>query len=72
MVLLTRPWGLLFSALVGSGELHLPLWGWALLVLVAAALLVLSARYGSRIEDWLLRKIRRKRKPGAAPDGRAD
>lgn len=72
MVLLTRPWGLLFSALVGSGELHLPLWGWVLLVLVAAALLVLSARYGSRIEDWLLRKIRRKRKPGAAPDGRAD
>ena len=72
MVLLTRPWGLLFRALVGSGELHLPLWGWVLLVLVAAALLVLSARYGSRIEDWLLRKIRRKRKPGAAPDGRAD
>lgn len=72
MVLLTRPWGLLFSALVGSGELHLPLWGWVLLVLVAAALLVLSSRYGSRIEDWLLRKIRRKRKPGAAPDGRAD
>ncbi len=58
MVLLTRPWGLLFSALVGSGELSLPLWGWALLGLAAAALLYISVRYGAYLEDWLLKKVR--------------
>lgn len=60
MVLLTRPWGLVFSALVGSGALSMPLWGWIVIALVAIAAMVLSIKYGSRLEDWLLSRIRRK------------
>ncbi len=58
LVLLTRPWGLLFSALIGSGSLHLPLWGWALLLLAGAGLLYVSIRYGSVFEEYLLQKVR--------------
>ncbi len=59
MVLLTRPWGLVFSALVGSGSLVMPLWGWGVLVVLAAAAMFFSIKYGSRMEDWLLSKIRK-------------
>ena len=38
MVIVTRPWGLVFSALVGSGAITVPIWGW---VIIAAASLVL-------------------------------
>ena len=61
MVLLTRPWGLVFSALIGSGALSMPLWGWVAIVIVAVAAMVLSIKYGSRLEDWLLSRIRRKK-----------
>ena len=60
MVLVTRPWGLLFSALVGSGELQMPLWGWAIVVVLTAAALYVSVRYGAYLEDWLLQKVHRK------------
>lgn len=59
MILLTRPWGLVFSALIGSGSLVMPVWGWAILVVLAIAAMVLSIKYGSRLEDWLLSKIHR-------------
>ena len=58
MILITRPWGLIFSALVGSGTIVLPIWGWALLIALAGAVLILSVRFGNRIEDWLLEKVR--------------
>lgn len=60
MVLLTRPWGLVFSALIGSGALSMPLWGWIVIAAAAIAAMVLSIKYGSRLEDWLLSRIRRK------------
>lgn len=59
MVLLTRPWGLVFSALVGSGALSMPLWGWIVIGAAALAATALSIKYGSCLEDWLLNKIRR-------------
>ncbi len=59
MILLTRPWGLIFSALVGSGAIRMPLWGWILIGIAALAIMALSIRYGSRAEEWLLRKIRK-------------
>lgn len=62
MVLLTRPWGLVFSALIGSGSLSMPLWGWVVLGALALAAMVLSIKYGSRLENWLLGKIHRKSK----------
>lgn len=58
MILLTRPWGLIFSALVGSGSLSMPLLGWMILIPAAGCILFLSVRYGCRIEDYLLGKIR--------------
>lgn len=50
LTVLTRPWGLLCSALIGSGMLSLPLWAMVLLALLGAALLVLSARFGPALE----------------------
>lgn len=61
MVLLTRPWGLVFSALVGSGALNMPPWGWVVLIVLAAGAIYGSIRYGSRLEDWLLSRIHRKK-----------
>lgn len=57
MILITRPWGLIFSALVGSGSLVMPLWSWIILGIAAAVIMVISIRYGSRMEDWLLKKF---------------
>ena len=51
---LARPWGLAFAALLGSGVIRLPLWGWAILVLAMAAFFCLLLRYSAAIEDKLL------------------
>lgn len=57
MILLTRPWGLIFSALVGSGSIVMPVWGWVLIALLAVCAMYISMRYGSRMEDFLLSKV---------------
>lgn len=54
LVLLARPWGLVFAALLGSGAFSLPLWGWAIWIAALIALFVLAVKYSSRIEDRLL------------------
>ncbi len=56
---LARPWGLAFAALLGGGVIHLPLWGWAILVLAMAAFFCLSLRYSAAIEDRLLGFVKR-------------
>jgi uncharacterized membrane protein YdjX (TVP38/TMEM64 family) len=57
IMILTRPWGLLFSALVGSGLINIPSWGWAIVAAAAIALFVLSLKYAPAIEErtkgWL-------------------
>ncbi|MDR2514022.1 MAG: VTT domain-containing protein [Christensenellaceae bacterium] len=63
MCALTRPWGLVFSALVGSGALSLPPWGWGVLVALSALLFFASARYGEKIEAFLLGLIRKRETP---------
>ncbi len=50
IVLVARPPGLAFSALVGAGLISMSLWGWIALGLVSGALLYLSLKYGERIE----------------------
>lgn len=62
MILVTRPWGLVFSALIGSGTITMPLWGWVVLVILAVVAMVLSIKYGSRLEDWLLSRIHKKKR----------
>ena len=54
LVLLTRPWGLVFAALLGSGAFSLPLWGWALMLAELVVLFILAMKYSRRIEDRLL------------------
>jgi len=56
-VLFTRPWGLLFSALIGSGALNVPTWGWALIATGTAAFAWVSIKWGPVIERRLYRRI---------------
>ena len=64
LVLLTRPWGLLFSALLGSGAISVPLWGWIAIGAVMALLFVLSIKYAPLIEErikaWLEKRFIKK------------
>lgn len=57
LVLITRPWGLVFSALVGSGAIVIPVWGWVIIGLFSAALLFISARYPDKLEEWMSDRI---------------
>ena len=53
IMLLARPWGLVFAALLGSGAFSLPPWGWAVLVIVLAVIFVLAMKYSRQIEERL-------------------
>ncbi len=71
MVLVTRPWGLVFSALVGSCAITVPIWGWIIIGLCSAALLFISIRYPEKLEEWMsdrvldiIRKKNRDKNPG--------
>jgi uncharacterized membrane protein YdjX (TVP38/TMEM64 family) len=66
---LTRPWGLLASALVGSGAISLPPWGWIAAGAASLALMIASIRWGRRWEERLLSRLRAM--TGRRPSGRA-
>jgi uncharacterized membrane protein YdjX (TVP38/TMEM64 family) len=53
----TRPWGLLFSSLVGAGLLQVPTWGWALIGIGTAALVGASLKWGGAIEKRLYARL---------------
>lgn len=61
IAILTRPWGIIFSALVGSGLISLPEWAWITIVVVVAALFILSIKYAPILEErtklWLEKKF---------------
>ena len=59
IMLLARPWGLIFAALLGSGMLSLPPWGWAVLTLVLGAVFVLAMKYSRQIEERLFDLVSR-------------
>ena len=65
IVILTRPWGLLFSALVGSGLISIPMWGWIIMGVVAIALFILATKYAPLIEEraysWLKKTFLKRR-----------
>lgn len=56
---LTRPWGLVFAALLGSGAFTMPAWAWAALGVPMLVIFVLAMRYGDKIESWLFEKFRK-------------
>ncbi len=62
IALVTRPWGLVVASAVGSGAISMPLWGWALIVLGAAALMIFGLRYGDVLEERLMHKLMREKK----------
>ena len=59
IMLLARPWGLSFAALLGSGELSLPAWGWAVMLGVLAVIFVLAMKYSRQIEERLFALVSR-------------
>ena len=59
IMLLARPWGLIFAALLGSGELSLPAWGWAVMLGVLAVIFVLAMKYSRQIEERLFALVSR-------------
>jgi len=66
LMLLARPWGLAFAALLGCGAMRLPVWGWALMLTALCAVFYFAMKYNKKIEDWLLgqmARIPKRRKP---------
>lgn len=59
IVVTARPWGLVFAALLGSGAISMPPWGWAMLAALLCAAFYLAMKYSQRIENWLFEKLRR-------------
>ena len=60
IVVLARPWGLLFASTLGSLVLTLPLWAIILLFLAGAAVFLFGLKYGVRIEEWLIHRFHRR------------
>ena len=66
VMVVTRPWGLLVSALIGSGLLSvsIPVWLWIVFGVVCIALIILAIKYAPRIEERLhawMNKLSRKK-----------
>ena len=57
-MVLGRPWGLLVACAVGSATLAIPWWGMALLGAAGLAVFLLAMRYGDRLEEAVLRRLK--------------
>ena len=57
LCLLCRPWGLAFSALIGSGALAVPPWGMAVIAAASVGLGVLSVVFAPKLEAWATRVL---------------
>ena len=57
ILVLTRPWGLLFASAFGSFSLGLPWWGWIIVLVFSIILYFAVGRHREDIEDWLLKRI---------------
>lgn len=54
LLLLARPWGLLFASALGGSSLSLPLWALCALGVAGASLFLLGMRYAEPVEAALL------------------
>ena len=61
IVLLARPWGLLFACALGDAALGLSPWVMVPIALLGLALFLLGLKYGDRVEELLLRRFRDRR-----------
>lgn len=66
VMVLTRPWGLLVSALLGAGliSVSIPIWCWILIGVFCVALLFFAIKYAPQIEErvhiWIEKLTHRK------------
>ena len=67
IILLTRPWGLLFASALGDFSLGLSPWAMVPIALLGLALFLLGLKYGDRVETLLLRRFREGRAPTKKP-----
>ena len=58
IVVLARPWGLLFASALGGSALKLPLWAMVPIGLAGLALFLLGMQYGDRLERLVLERLR--------------
>ena len=61
IVLLARPWGLLFACFLGGASFTFPLWALVLAGVAGAACFVLGLRYADRLEAAVLARLRRQK-----------
>lgn len=59
IVLLTRPWGLLFASALGGASFSIPWWGMALIGVGGLLLFILGMKYGDRVEESILHRLGR-------------
>lgn len=59
LAVLARPWGLLVACMVGSATVSIPLWGMALLGAGGLALFLLAMKYGDKLEDAVIQRLKR-------------
>lgn len=59
LVLLARPWGLLVACGVGSSAVSIPMWAMAALGVLGVAAFVLALKYGDRVEQFWLNKLKK-------------
>lgn len=62
IVVAARPWGLLFASALGGATLDLPLGAMVPIALAGFALFLLGLRYGDRLEDAILSRLRQHRR----------
>lgn len=60
LVTIFRPWGLLVACGLGGSVIAIPLWGMALIGLAGIAAFLLGLKYGDKVEDKLLERIKNK------------
>ncbi|MEY8419297.1 TVP38/TMEM64 family protein [Oscillospiraceae bacterium 44-5] len=61
IVLLARPWGLLFASALGGSTLGLSPWVMVPIALVGLALFLLGMKYGNQVEETVLRRLKEQR-----------
>ena len=58
IVLLTRPWGLLFASALGGSTLGLPPWVMIPIAVLGLALFLLGMKYGDKLEEMILLRLK--------------
>ena len=66
IVLLARPWGLLFASALGGAAFHVSPWAMVLIGVAGLVLFLLGMKYGDQIEAAILKRLSRRKGNDAA------